>query len=155
MPAPVERGVRRVRGSFESPEGAEMDERKVSAIDLFADLSRSERRQLAASADEVDVEEGRELVREGEFAYEFFVIEEGSAEVLRDGEHVADLGPGDFLGEMGIVGKTRRNASVVARSPMSLIVMTVQDFQGMTRAMPAVAGRIQQTVQERSQTLVC
>ena len=132
-----------------------MDERKVSAIDLFAELSRSERRQLAASADEVEVEEGRELVREGQFAYEFFVIEEGRAEVLRGGEHIADLGPGDFLGEMGIVGQTRRNASVVARSPMSLIVMTEQAFRGMTRAVPSVADRIQQTVQERSQSLVC
>ena len=132
-----------------------MDERKVSEIDLFAGLSRSERRQLAASADQVEVEEGRQLVREGEFAYEFFVIDEGSAEVLRDGEHVADLGPGDFLGEMGIMGQTRRNASVVARSPMSLIVMTEQSFRGMTRSMPAVAARIQKTVQERSRTLVC
>jgi CRP/FNR family cyclic AMP-dependent transcriptional regulator len=132
-----------------------MQERKVSEIDLFADLSKGERRQLASHADEVDVEEGRELVREGQFAYEFFVIQEGSAEVLRGGEHVAELGPGDFLGEMGIVGQARRNASVVARSPMSLIVMTEQAFRGMTRSMPAVAGRIQQTVQERSQTLVC
>jgi CRP-like cAMP-binding protein len=132
-----------------------MDERKVSEIELFADLSRSERRQLAASADEVEVEEGRQLVREGEFAYEFFVIDEGSAEVLRDGEHVANLGPGDFLGEMGIVGQTRRTASVVARSRMSLIVMTEQSFRGMTRSMPAVADRIQKAVQERSRTLVC
>jgi CRP-like cAMP-binding protein len=132
-----------------------MDERKVSEIPLFAGLSRGERRQIAASADEVEVEEGRQLVREGEFAYEFFVIETGSAEVLRDDDHVADLGPGDFLGEMGIVGQTRRNASVVARSAMSLIVMTEQDFRGMARSMPAVADRIAAAVQERSQSLVC
>jgi CRP-like cAMP-binding protein len=132
-----------------------MDERKVSEIALFAGLSKSERRQIAASADEVDVEEGRHLVREGEFAYEFFVIEEGRAEVLRDDDHVADLGPGDFLGEMGIVGQTRRNATVVARSAMSLIVMTDHDFRGMARSMPAVADRIAAAVQERSQALVC
>jgi len=132
-----------------------MDEQKVSDFDLFAGLSKNERRQVASSADEVDVEEGRELVREGEFAYEFFVIAEGSAEVLRDGEHVADLGQGDFLGEMGIVGQTRRNASVVARSPMRLIVMTQQDFRGMEKLIPAVAGRIQETVRARSQSLVC
>src|SRR4249920_2302599 len=110
----VERCARSVRGWAAGEEGAEMDEQKVSDFDLFAGLSKNERRQVASSADEVDVEEGRELVREGEFAYEFFVIAEGSAEVLRDGEHVADLGQGDFLGEMGIVGQTRRNASVVA-----------------------------------------
>jgi CRP/FNR family cyclic AMP-dependent transcriptional regulator len=132
-----------------------MDERKVERVGLFAGLSRKERRQVASTADEVEVEEGRELVREGEFAYEFFVIEEGQAEVLHGGEHVADLGPGDFLGEMGIVNKTRRNASVVARSPMRLMVMTGQDFRGMSRGMPAVAERIRQTVQERSESLVC
>jgi CRP/FNR family transcriptional regulator, cyclic AMP receptor protein len=132
-----------------------MDERKVESIDLFSGLSRQERRQVASTADEVDVEEGRALVREGEFAYEFFVIETGRAEVLRDGEHVADLGPGDFLGEMGIVDKARRNASVVARSEMSLIVMTEQDFRGMARAMPAVANRIQQAVEVRRQELGC
>jgi CRP/FNR family transcriptional regulator, cyclic AMP receptor protein len=132
-----------------------MDERKVESIGLFSGLSRQERRQVASTADEVDVEEGRQLVREGEFAYEFFVIEDGTCEVLRDGKHVADLGPGDFLGEMGIVNKARRNASVIARSPMSLIVMTEQDFRGMRRAMPAVADRIQQAVQARRDELGC
>jgi CRP/FNR family transcriptional regulator, cyclic AMP receptor protein len=132
-----------------------MDESTLRSIALFDSMPSQARAAVAQHADEMDVPEGTELARQGDFAYEFFVIEEGRAEVLRGGESIAELGPGDFLGEMGIVGQARRNASVVARSPMSLIVMTEQAFRGMTRSMPSVAGRIQQTVQERSQSLVC
>jgi len=131
-----------------------MDERKVGRLELFAGLSKGDRRRVASAADEVDVEAGTRLVHEGDFAYEFFVVCEGTAEVTRAGEHVAELGPGDFLGEMGIVAHARRNASVVATSPMSLLVMTEQDFRGVTRAMPAVAARIERAVQERSSALV-
>ena len=130
-----------------------MDEARVKDLELFSALSKRERRQVAQHADEADVPEGRELVREGEFAYEFFVIESGRAEVVRDGRHVADLGPGDFLGEMGIVAQATRNASVIARSPMTVVVMTEQDFRGMERAMPSVADRIRQAVEERSRAL--
>jgi CRP-like cAMP-binding protein len=77
-----------------------MTEKELKAIPLFASLSKSER-QRVASSDEVDLGEGKVLVKEGEFAYEFFVIETGRAEVVRSGQHVADLNPGDFLGEMG------------------------------------------------------
>ena len=135
-------------------EEEEMDESRLASIDLFSSLSRRERRQIAQHADEIDLPEGRELVREGEFAYEFFVIEEGSAEVLRDGNHVADLGPGDFMGEMGIVGRTQRNATVVARSPVKVIVLSEQDFRGIARAFPSVGEQIQQAVEERWRSLV-
>jgi CRP/FNR family cyclic AMP-dependent transcriptional regulator len=95
-----------------------MDENKLKAISLFASLGRRELRQVARAADEIDVDEGKELLRQGQFAYEFMVIAEGQAEVTRDGEHVADLGPGDFLGEIAALERGQRNASVVARSPM-------------------------------------
>ena len=130
-----------------------MDEARVKDLELFSELSKRERQQVARHADEVDVPEGRELVREGEFAYEFFVIEDGSAEVLRDGEHIADLGTGDFLGEMGIVAHATRNASVIARSPMTVVVMTEQDFRAMERSIPSVAQRIRQAVDERRRAL--
>jgi CRP/FNR family cyclic AMP-dependent transcriptional regulator len=88
-------------------------------------------------------------VRQGEFAYEFFVIEDGTAEVTRDGEHVADLGPGDFLGEMGIVGKVVRNATVITTSAARVIVMTEQAMRSMSALNPAVADRIRAAVEER------
>lgn len=119
---------------------------------LFDSLSKGERRIIAQHADEVDAPEGTQLVRQGDFAYEFFVIEEGTAEVLRDGERVAELGPGDFLGEMGIVTKAVRNATVVTTSPVSAIVMTEQAFRSLRSMNPAVADRITAAVEERGRT---
>ncbi len=128
---------------------AAMEESELRSIPLFESLTSEERRAIAPHADEVEVQEGTELVRQGEFAYEFFVIEEGTAEVLRDGERIAELGPGDFLGEMGIVGKVVRNATVVTTSPARVIVMTEQAMRSMTRTNPAVADRITAAVEER------
>src|SRR2546423_4324245 len=72
-----------------------VDKDRLSSLSLFGSLSKRECRQMAQYADELELAEGTQLVREGEFAYEFFVIEDGTAEVMRAGEHVADLGPGD------------------------------------------------------------
>lgn len=126
-----------------------MEESQLRSVPLFESLTSEERRAIAQHADEIDVPEGTELVRQGEFAYEFFLIEDGTAEVMRDGEHVAELGPGDFLGEMGIVSKAVRNATVVTTSPARVIVMTEQALRSMARTNPAVADRITAAVEER------
>ena len=131
-----------------------MDESELQSIPLFESLPRDQRRVVAQHADEIDVDEGTQLVRQGEFAYEFFVIETGGAEVLRDGEHIADLGPGDFLGEMGIVSKAVRNATVTATAASKVIVMTEQAFRSMSQSNPDIARRIEAAVEERCQALV-
>lgn len=133
---------------------APMEESQLRSVPLFESLTSEERRAIAQHADEIDVPEGTELVRQGEFAYEFFLIEDGTAEVMRDGEHVAELGPGDFLGEMGIVGKAVRNATVVTSSPARVIVMTEQALRSMARTNPAVADRIAAVVEERCPALL-
>ena len=130
-----------------------MDPKHLESIPLFASLSKKERKELGRYADEVDVKEGTELVKEGDWAYEFFAIEDGQAEVVRDGKHVADLGPGDFLGEMGAVDHGRRQASVVARSAMTLMVMTDRDFQRVMYEMPKVAEQIRNAIEERKAAL--
>ena len=131
-----------------------MDESDLQSIPLFESLPRDARSVIAQHADEIDVEEGTDLVRQGEFAYEFFVIETGGAAVLRDGERIADLGPGDFLGEMGIVSKATRNATVTTTTDSKVIVMTEQDFRSMSRSNPDIASRIQAAVEERCRALV-
>jgi CRP-like cAMP-binding protein len=130
-----------------------MDESNLRSIALFESLPDAARRTISQHADEIDVPEGTELARQGEFAYEFFVIVDGTVEVLRDSEHVADLGPGDFLGEMGIIGKVVRNATVVTTSAARVIVMTTQAFRSMTRSNPDLASRIEAAVEERCQAL--
>jgi CRP-like cAMP-binding protein len=132
-----------------------MDEQRLASVPLFSALSRRERSELARHADEVDLREGHELVHEGAFSYEFFVIEQGTAEVLRGGEHVADLGPGDYFGEMGAVSVDgRRNATVVTRSPMTAIVMTARDFRDVAAGNPSLAEQISATIEARSQAVV-
>ena len=130
-----------------------MDASHLDGIALFAGLSKEQRAEVAKQADEIDVEAGKRLVSEGRFGYEFFVIENGTAEVVRAGEHIADLGPGDFFGEMALLGDIERNASVVASSPITAIVMTDRAFRHLARAMPEVAERIREACRERTRAL--
>ena len=130
-----------------------MDENEVLSIPLFAGLSKKERQTIAQHADVLDFEQGRYLVREGEFPYEFFVTVEGTAEVVHDGEHVADLKSGDFFGELALMGGVRRNASVVATSPIKVVVMTAKHFRQMKRELPDVCRRISATVEERGRAI--
>ena len=126
-----------------------MDAKRLEKIPLFAGLSRKDRDQVARWADEIDVEAGYHLLDQGRFPHEFFVIEEGTVEVTKDGKHLADLGPGDFFGEIAIVEHDRRTATVVATTPLRAIVMFAPEFATMAEDMPAVADRIRAAIEER------
>ena len=126
-----------------------MDASRLKSIPLFEDVPEDELGQIAAFAQEVAVEQGRELVREGDFSYEFMTIEEGEAEVTRDGDHVADLGPGDFFGEMGLLEKTLRNATVTAKTPMKLVTLTGWDLKRMERHIPEATERVRAALEVR------
>jgi CRP/FNR family cyclic AMP-dependent transcriptional regulator len=126
---------------------------QLPSIELFSGLSPSERDEVARQAEEIDVEAGKRLISEGKFGYEFFVISNGTAEVVRDGKHVADLGPGDFFGEMALLGDVERNASVIVSSPMTAVVLTDRAFRHLSRTMPAVADRIREACRERGRRL--
>ena len=128
-----------------------MDASRLKSIPLFEEVGDEELAQIAPFATEVSVEEGRELVREGDFSYEFMAIEEGQAEVTRGGEHVADLGPGDFFGEMGLLERTLRNATVTARSPVRLVTLTGWDLKRVERSAPEAMERIRSVLDERRQ----
>jgi len=126
-----------------------MDPGRLKSIPLFADISDQELGQIATFAQEISVEAGRVLVREGDFSYEFMAIEEGEAEVTRHGEHVADLAPGDFFGEMGLLEKTLRNATVTAKTPMQLVTLTGWDLRRIERTVPHAVARLRQVLEER------
>ena len=128
-----------------------MDATRLKSIGLFEEVGDEELAEIAPFATEVSVEEGRELVREGDFSYEFMAIEEGEAEVTRGGEHVADLGPGDFFGEMGLLEKTLRNATVTAKTPVRLITLTGWDLKRVERSAPEAMERIRTVLEERRQ----
>jgi CRP/FNR family transcriptional regulator, cyclic AMP receptor protein len=122
---------------------------RLKSIPLFEDVPDDELRQIAPFADEVNVEAGRELVREGDFSYEFFAIEQGEAEVTRGGDHVADLGPGDFFGEIGLLEKDLRTASVTAKTEMQLVTLTGWDMKRMEKAIPGAVDRIREVLESR------
>jgi len=126
-----------------------MDPKRLQSIPLFEGLSKKDLQELGKHSDEVDLPVGKHLVEQGEFAYEFFVIESGTAVVTQDGQQISTLGPGDFFGEIGLVQSSRRTASVVATSPMSLIVMGRREFTTMEDALPHVAEAIRKKLDER------
>jgi CRP-like cAMP-binding protein len=126
-----------------------LDASRLKSIPLFEEVGDEELAQIAPFATEVSVEEGRELVREGDFSYEFMAIEEGQAEVTRGGEHVADLGPGDFFGEMGLLERTLRNATVTAKTQVRLVTLTGWDLKRVERSAPEAMERIRSVLEER------
>jgi CRP-like cAMP-binding protein len=126
-----------------------MDVRDVQSIPLFAGLSKDDQKVVAQYADEVDVRAGTKLAEEGRLAYEFFAIKEGTADVTLGGQHAASLGPGDFFGEIGLLAGDRRVASVVATSPMHLVVLTGSQLRAIDSRMPGVAERIRSAMAQR------
>ncbi|HEV2785155.1 MAG TPA: cyclic nucleotide-binding domain-containing protein [Solirubrobacteraceae bacterium] len=127
-----------------------MDERGLKELPLFSGLGRRERKRIAPLVEQVEVEEGREIVRQGEVAHELFVIEEGTARVSRDGAPVADLGPGDFFGEIALLDEERRRTStVVATSPMRLAVLHGRHVRVLDRELPEVSSQIHAAIEQR------
>ena len=126
-----------------------MDAQELAKIPLFSDLSEDDLDALATYADEVTVSEGKHLVDEGGYAYDLFAIVEGTAEVIVGGEVVAELGPGDFFGEAGVIEKQQRNATVVARTRMRLVTLTGWDLRRMRRQLGPVWEKLEQAIEQR------
>jgi CRP/FNR family transcriptional regulator, cyclic AMP receptor protein len=126
-----------------------MEVERLKLVSLFSQLERDELARVARSIDEIDVPAGRELTREGDIAHEFFVIEDGSASVRQDGEEISVMGPGDFFGEIALLESPRRTATVVATTPMRLLVMHSRDFKAMEHDMPVVADRVRAAIYAR------
>ena len=128
-----------------------MKAERLKQIPIFSDLSNDDLERLGSWADEVDLPAGKALISQGNFPHEFMVLESGTAEVTHDGQHLADLGPGDFFGEIALLEEQRRMASVTTTSDATVIVMHARNFRAMEEAMPEVAARIKSTMEERQQ----
>jgi CRP-like cAMP-binding protein len=121
----------------------------LAGVPLFESLSDDQRRVLAGWFDQREADEGVRLAGEGASGYSFFVLIEGTASVTADGETVATLGPGDFFGEMAILGEGRRLATVTASSPAKLLVMFGTEFRRLEAAHPDIASAIGATMERR------
>ncbi|MDX6491053.1 MAG: family transcriptional regulator, cyclic receptor protein [Gaiellaceae bacterium] len=121
----------------------------LEGIGAFSGLSRRELEKLAGWTFQIELPEGEELLKEGRLAHEFFVIEDGAVEVRHDGERIAELGAGDFFGEIALLEGGTRTATVIATTPLRLIVMSAQEFRRMDQEFPAVADRVRSAVRAR------
>ena len=126
-----------------------MDKARLKAIRLFAELDDADLQKISAFADERSVSEGDTIVREGDYSDDLIAIEEGTAAVKRGSETIAELGPGDFFGEIGVLKNEMRAATVVATSPMRLITLDHFSVKRL-RDMPGVMETINKTAQTRS-----
>ncbi len=126
-----------------------MDADHLKAIPLFSSLSEKALNTVAVFATETSVSSGKRLVHEGDYSYDLIVIESGTADVIKDGEVIASLGPGDVFGEMGVLAGARRMADVVATSSMRLITLSKWDLK---RISAEVGGQLQAIVEQRQKS---
>ncbi len=126
-----------------------MDADRLKNIPVFSDLDQAAMSIIATFASEVSVPEGKELVREGDYSYDMLAIEEGTAEVTRAGGKIADLGPGDVVGEIGVVERGTRNATVTATSAMVLVTLDRWDVKRLSKQSPEVMDKLKELIEQR------
>jgi len=124
--------------------------RRLGELSLFQGLDEEALRAVAAAVVEESVEEGRVLVREGDFSQDLTIIDEGKASVTHDGQELTQLGPGEMFGEMGLLRKEQRNATVRAATDMRLIHLTKFDLNRLRGPAPQILERINEIVESRS-----
>ncbi|HTX32624.1 MAG TPA: cyclic nucleotide-binding domain-containing protein [Solirubrobacteraceae bacterium] len=125
-----------------------MDPARLKAIPIFSELSDEEAHRLAAFATETSVAEGQILMKQGDYSVELIAIEEGTADVVRDGEKIASLKQGDLIGEIGLFERRPRSADVIATSPMRVLKLTHWEIRRMS---DDTVERIKQLIEERTQ----
>lgn len=121
----------------------------LKRVPLFSECSKSELKQLASSADEVDLREGYVLVREGRPGREFFVLIDGDVRVAAKGKKLAELSGGDWFGEIALLTKVPRTATVTATSDVRALVLTDRSFRRVVETMPAIALKVLASVGDR------
>jgi CRP-like cAMP-binding protein len=121
----------------------------LTSIPLFAGLNEDELDAVAHAATQLDYRAGKVLMREGELAHEMFVVVSGTLEVTRGGEHIADIGPGGFAGEMALLTHAHRNSTVSAKTDASVLHIDGREFSGVLQQAPLIASKLLPVVAAR------
>ena len=121
----------------------------IRKVPLFARCSRTELKEIALLADEIDLHEGTEMTRQGAPGREFFVLLDGTADVKKNRRRVNTLGPGDFFGEIALVSREPRTATVIATSPVRALVITDRSFRRLLDDAPRVQTKVMEAMAER------
>jgi CRP-like cAMP-binding protein len=121
----------------------------LRAVPLFASFAKKDLQKIAKASDEVTIPSGRAVVQEGTTGREAYVILEGTATVERKGLTVADLGPGDYFGELALLDRGPRSATVIATSAMTALVLGQREFSGVLDEVPGLARKLLASLAER------
>ena len=121
----------------------------IKRVPLFANCSKHELEEITHIEDEIDLNEGKEMTREGSRGREFFVLLEGDADVTKDGRSINKLGAGDFFGEIALVSDTPRTATVTATSPVRALVITDRSFRRLLDESPEIQRKVLVELAER------
>jgi CRP-like cAMP-binding protein len=121
----------------------------LKKVPLFEECSKSDLAKIGRIADEIDVPEGKELIREGELARQFFILTDGWADVRRNGRKVNTMGPGDFFGEIGLLTDRLTSASVKTTSPARALVITRASFKSLLRDSPNIQLKVLKALAQR------
>jgi CRP-like cAMP-binding protein len=130
----------------------------LGSIPLFAGLAPGDRARAASVARQLKWDVGHVVVKEGEFAFDFYAIKHGTVEVQREGRRLAMLGAGDFFGELGVVPhhasrwSRRRNASVVVTAPTLAVAIPGSDMRRLAEEIPALRDALRSAAAERSRS---
>ncbi|SRR6266545_3480750 len=114
----------------------------LAQVPLFSACSKKDLQLVAKRAEDVKVDAGKVLVTEGDTGTEFFVVIDGKASVSKRGQKVAELGPGGFFGELALLDKAPRNATITAETPMELVVLGQREFAGLIDDVPEFAHKL-------------
>jgi CRP-like cAMP-binding protein len=121
----------------------------LASIPLFAECDKKELTEIAKLVTEIEIEAGREFIKEGEYALEMVVIVDGTATVAKGGQKVATLGPGDVVGELALLTRRPRNATVTADTKLDILVVDSGAFDALLDDIPGLAKRLLKVVAAR------
>jgi len=129
-----------------------LDVSQLKRAPLFADVPEEQLKKIAPWVKVDEFAEGKAVIKEGGYSNDFFIIDDGTAKVERDGETLAELGPGDVVGEQGLLEKQERSASVVATSTLRVFKIEHWELSRMRKSMPEVIEQLQEKVRERTES---
>jgi CRP-like cAMP-binding protein len=121
----------------------------IRHVPLFSRCTKKQLLEIASLADEIDLPEGKVIIKEGDRGREFFVLLDGGAEVIRGGHKVANLAKGDFVGEIAVIARIPRTATVRTTAPTRALVVTDQAFRGLMKRQPDIQLKVLEALAER------
>ena len=129
------------------------DDEHLARVPIFAGLGEKERQAVRSLLTRIDIQPGFVLAREGAYGNEFFIVMSGTATVERDGEVIAEVGPGDFQGEMSLLDGGPRLATITAATPMTILVANHAEFNSLLETTPLVARQMLPAIVARLRAL--